>query len=72
MREIIIPIEKIMKWINNPIAKTYCIPVKVSWPELQLTESQMIANSIARANRENDVFSDNSIFCVNITREEPK
>lgn len=42
------------------------IPVKVDWPELQLTEEQLLQNSVARANDQDPPFPDLSIFNVRI------
>lgn len=44
------------------------IPVKVDWPELQLTEDQIAANAAAWWRQEDEPYSDHSIFSVVIPR----
>lgn len=41
-------------------------PVKVDWPELQLTEDQMLANAAARACGQPPPHEDRSIFTVRL------
>ena len=64
MRTVKIPIKRIVEYINNPSGVSLVIPVIVNWPELKLTESQIIANSIALVNGEPIPFNDNSIFQI--------
>jgi hypothetical protein len=42
--------------------------VKVNWPELQLTENQQMANTLARVSGSPEPFPDHSIFSVVIPR----
>lgn len=44
------------------------IPVLVDWPELRLTEEQVLANAIAHANGEDTPFPDPSYIEVRIRR----
>lgn len=44
------------------------IPVKVDWPELRLTENQIVANAIARAAGGDHPFPDRSFIEVIIER----
>ena len=69
MREIKIPLKKIESWQKNLIGKSLEIPIKVDWEELQLTEEELFANSVAWANGGEIPFPDKSIFCVKIERE---
>lgn len=46
------------------------VPVKVGWPELQLTEEQKLANAIARANDAEPPYPDLSMIEVRIERPE--
>lgn len=43
-------------------------PVQVDWPELQLTESQMLTNVAALANGQEPPFPDRSVFMVVVDR----
>lgn len=67
MRTIKIPLETVVKWVNHPVGTAFSTPVKVDWPELNLTEEQILANSIARVNGLEEPYPDNSIFCVEIS-----
>lgn len=68
MREIKIPLGIIKSWVGNPIGRCLSIPVKVDWEELQLTEEQVLANSMALAYDKPIPYSDKSMFCVVIER----
>lgn len=35
---------------DGPLGRSLVVPVRVDWPELQLTEAQIVANAVARAN----------------------
>ena len=48
------------------------IPVVVDWPELQLTDDQIAANGIAKANGEPEPFPNHAIFDVVIERPVPR
>jgi hypothetical protein len=40
--------------------------VRVDWPELRLTESQLLANAVARVNDQPLPFDDNSFFSIDM------
>jgi len=44
------------------------LPVKVAWPELQLTESQILENAVAMVEGKQEPHKDHSIFVVEIPR----
>jgi hypothetical protein len=44
------------------------VPVVVDWPELLLTEDQIVANAIAKANNQEELYPDHSMFVVEIER----
>lgn len=44
------------------------VPVKVNWPELRLTESQVVANTLARLDNAPEPYPDHSTFYVVIER----
>lgn len=44
------------------------VPVIVGWPELRLTEEQVMANAWARAGNEPEPFPDHSLFEIRIRR----
>ena len=44
------------------------VPVKVDWPELQLTEDQVMANAVASVSGADLPYPDRSIFAVEIDR----
>lgn len=67
MRTITIPADVIRRALNGPIQGTHLeFAVAVDWPELRLTEEQIIANAIALANGERSPYPDHSIFSVTI------
>jgi hypothetical protein len=43
-----------------------CVAVRVDWPELRLTESQLLANAVARVNDQPLPFDDNSFFSIDM------
>jgi hypothetical protein len=65
-RTIVIPIEPIHRWLANPIGRRVVVPVKVDWPELQLTVDQVVQNAIAIAYGQPRPHEDKSIFDVEI------
>lgn len=64
MREIRIPR---IDW-SKVLGHSCNVPVKVDWPELQLTEDQILANAVAFANDEPYPFPDHSMFVIVIPR----
>lgn len=73
MRRIVIPHEAMLK-ATAPI--TGCayegthvlLPVRVDWPELRLTEEQILANAAALAFGKEQPYPNNQIFFVQIPR----
>ena len=67
MRRITIPHHVMERLAHGPIEGT-CVEfaVSVNWPELRLTEAQVIANAIARAQGHDEPFPDHSIFAVTL------
>jgi hypothetical protein len=73
MRVIVIPAEAIKATRNGSphIPGAYVVvPVKVDWPELRLTESQIIENAVALANGQPEPHDDNSVFLVQLPRSD--
>jgi hypothetical protein len=68
MREVTIELKDILNWLHHPVGVSLVFPVKVGWPELQLTEEQSGANAIARGLGRQEPYEDNSIFMVKVTR----
>lgn len=69
MRKIVIP----AKWIHEAIddATPGCAvvgSVVVDWPELRLTEDQIVANAIAWANGQPAPYPDPSIIAIEIPK----
>lgn len=67
MRTIQIPLRAIARAVNGPFhGSRLLVPVQVDWPELQLTEEQILANAAALASGVPTPFPDPSIFTVEI------
>ena len=64
MRQVIVSRETIQSWLNDQKGRCLAIPVKVGWPELQLTEQQILENSLALLGPNPIPHNDNSIFNV--------
>lgn len=62
VRRIAVPASVIRKALNSPSPVEFA--VEVDWPELRLTEDQMLANAVAAANGEARPFPYNRIFTV--------
>lgn len=62
MREVVIPP---IDW-KDVQGTAAVIPVKVSWPELQLTHDQVLQNALAMLDGQLPPHEDNSIFSVRI------
>ena len=67
MRTITIPPEVMLKAVNGPIRGT-CVEfaVAVDWPELTLTEAQIMENAIAWANGFPHPHPDQQIFSIQV------
>ncbi len=67
MRTIHIPEKAIRRLLDGPITGTVLsVPVAVNWPELQLTEEQIMANAWAAAWGKPFPYPDRSIFAVDL------
>lgn len=66
MRTIEIPLEAVVRWLDEGVGRSCVIPVKVGWPELTLTNDQILANAVARDNDEPDPFPDNSYISIEL------
>ena len=64
MRKVVVPCPD----FENLAGARAVIPVKVDWPELRLTEQQMLENAFAVAHGHEPVWYDASIFEVIIER----
>ena len=64
MREVAIDRKQVEAWLKNPMGAYLCFPVKVGWPELQLTEQQILENSLAMLGPNPMPHEDQSIFNV--------
>ena len=67
MRTIKVPEWVIKQAVNGPfIGRVLHMPVHVDWPELQLTEGQVVANSIAFADGEPSPYPNLSMFIIEL------
>jgi hypothetical protein len=64
MREIRIPLDKILDWVDNGEGRFAVIPVNLGFPELRLTNDQMLANAVALADGEEQPFPDLNLVSV--------
>lgn len=72
-RTITMPVAFAEELRDNTLGGAFlCQPVKVGWPELQLTEEQIMANAIALAWGRDAPFRDKSIFEVRVPRVAPR
>lgn len=60
MKTIIIPADVMQRIIDCNIGRRTVQPCKVNWPELQLTEEQVLANAIAHSKGHGDMYPDPS------------
>lgn len=58
MRKITIPADVMQQVIDCDHGRRTCLPVKLNWPELQLTEDQMLTNALAVAAKEPEPYPD--------------
>lgn len=67
MRIIRVPAQAIRQAAYGPISGSVIqAAVCVNWPELQLTETQIIANVMARLDGHPQPFPDHSIFAIEL------
>ena len=59
-------VERLLRGLDRAPASEMAIVV--DWPELQLTEAQILANAVAWANGEATPFPDPSILAVRVVR----
>ena len=73
MRSITIPEHVLRRAVEGPFVGT-CLEfaVSVDWPELRLTEEQVMANAIAWAAGKEKPYPDHSIFSVTLPYLFPK
>lgn len=65
MRTIKIPFAVLLAALKSPCPRlSYC--VEVGWPELRLTEEQIIANAAAHVNGQETPYPNLSIFNVEL------
>lgn len=67
MRSVTLPLDKLQKllrWWKRPTGIMAEFPVNVGWPELQLTEDQIMTNAVARASGCEPPYPDHSIFSL--------
>lgn len=62
MRKITIPADVTQQVIACDHGRRTCLPVKLNWPELQLTSDQIAANAVARANKQPEPYPDLSLI----------
>ena len=69
MRRITIPVEWIKAAVSDKTLGSHVVgAVAVDWPELRLTEAQIIANAIALASGQPTPYPDPSIITIEIPR----
>lgn len=64
IREVRIPLDTILAWVDAGEGRNLVFPVKVGWPELQLTGEQILSNSFALDDGEPPPYPDRSIFQI--------
>lgn len=71
-REIHIPTDIILKARIDSGLPSMCVlyPVCVDWPELRLTEEQVLANILAKLDGYPEPYPDHSIFAIRLDRFE--
>lgn len=67
MRTIKVPVSLVERAAYGPV-EGYCLEfaVQVDWPELQLTEEQMLANTIAQLDGHVAPYPNHSVFSVRV------
>ena len=67
MRTVTIPQAVIERAAHGPqVGVSLVFAVSVNWPELRLTEDQIIANAVAQAAGQEAPYPDHSIFTISI------
>ena len=67
MRTIQVPLEAVVRWLDKGVGRSCIIPVvNTAFPELRLTEDQILANVIARDNDEPPPFEDHQFISIEI------
>ena len=57
----------IQKLLDHPEGRCLVVPVKVDWPQLQLDNDQIAANSVARSEGAEEPYPDDSLIFVELT-----
>ena len=68
MREIIIKASWLKAAYNNTLGKALVIPIHVNWPELRLTEEQILANAVAVAYDKEMPYPDPALISLVLER----
>ena len=67
MRRIRVPLAVLERAVNGPfVGDVLEFAVAVDWPELRLTEEQVIANALALASGQPSPYPDQSVFAVEV------
>lgn len=73
MRTITIPEHVLRRAVEGPYTGIMLeFPVAVDWPELRLTEEQILANAIAHVWGQRQPYPDHSIFSITLPFLPPK
>lgn len=64
MRQIKIPA---VNW-DEVVGDSALVPVKLDWPELRLTQDQVVANAVAKANGRDEPYPDPSFVVIVVER----
>lgn len=60
MKQIVIPADVMQRVLDTTNGSRTVLPVKVSWPELRLTDDQMFANAVAHSKGRTEPYPDPS------------
>lgn len=69
MRRITLPESSVRAGIDGGLGIAVEFPVVVDWPELRLTDDQMLANSLALLDGIEEPYPDHRFFSVSIERD---
>lgn len=58
MRKITVPSNVMQQVLDCKGGARVCLPVKLNWPEVQLTDEQVLSNALAVAAKEPQPFPD--------------
>ena len=64
MRTIYLLQSATQRLLGQPTGRWLAVPVKVDWPELQLTEEQMVENGVSLSTGRGRMHEDLSVFDV--------